>query len=122
MSLELNINSLVDETVEKTVRLRERWKELSTLLVAINKPFLLDMQTNIDFSGHTYDFDDFLILMFEFTQLTTIFYQNTDAHIDFQYFCTLHTNKLIQLCLDGRLNYVDEIIFFKNQLLWITKL
>lgn len=116
MNLELNITNLIDDTAEKTNRLQRRWQELSSLIVTIHKPFLSGQQRSINYCGHCYNFDEFLVLMFEFTQLTSIFYQNQEVHRNLETFCTMYTNDLVKLCLAGRLNYVDEIVVFKKQL------
>jgi hypothetical protein len=117
MSLELNISNLIDETVEKTARLERRWRYLSFILSILYEPMVLNNQKEFFFSGHCYDFDDFIILMFEFTQLTKIFYRNQESKKELDNFCTLYSDRLMMLCVNNRLNHIEDIIVFRNQLL-----
>lgn len=116
MSLELNISNLIDETVETTLRLEQRWKYLSSILSILYAPMVLDNKKYFCLSGYRYDFDDFIILMFEFTQLTKIFYVNQESEKELDIFCALHSDRLLTLCINNRLNHIEDIIVFRHKL------
>lgn len=117
MTPELWLKMLLKETVEKTNRYHHRMKTLVTILEVIYTPLSLAPNTKVRTQHQEYDFDDLLILMFEFVQLMTTFKCHHEEEQCLNAFLTCHSARLTNLCLTGRLNYISEIVEFRRCLL-----
>ncbi len=114
MNFENQINSLVLDTTSKTAAFSER---MHTIVGILNRVFLslnLKPECPVKIDGFEYDFDDLLILTFELAQLIAIFNKSNGSEKELIDFLTCHCPRLVALCIDGRLNYIHDIIKFKK--------
>jgi hypothetical protein len=114
MDFESSINTLVTDTVSKTKDLKNRMHSIVAILNSGYNSIIAHPDSQFQVDGKDYDFDDVLILIFEFVQLSTIFKEfkgNEDILLDF---LTAHSPRLIELCIQGKLNYINEIIEFRR--------
>ena len=110
------VNEVINDASSDTTRFIFRWREVSLILVHVYESFVFENEDFVFFSGVRYCFDDFLVLMFEFVQLNKIFYNVLEENEKLEEFCSLHCQRLMQLCISGRLSYIDEIIIFRKQI------
>ncbi len=114
MKLEDSINLMVMETVSKTDRLHQRMRDVLVILNVIHAPLTSSPDSKVSTDEGEYDFDDLLVLIFELVQLMATFLRFNKAQQSLNDFLSFHSSRLTALCLEGRLNYTNEVIEFKN--------
>jgi hypothetical protein len=113
-SLETVVNELVATTKASTEQYFDRLTELAALLNKIHHPLTQNPQQVVWIQHVSYNFDDLLILMFEFVQLAKAFQQFAFAEPTLSDFLGFHALRLSQLLRDGKLAHLSQTIEFKN--------
>lgn len=114
MKPEDSLKLMVMETASKTDCLYKRLRELVVILNVIYSPLISRPELKVTTVEGEYDFDDLLILIFELVQIMATFQCFNEAEKSLREFLTLHSSRLVDLCLEGRLNYINELIEFKR--------
>ena len=113
--MEESIKVILNQTILKSLRYNTRIQELVAILNIVYDPLTSDSNSKISVDNVEYGFDELLMLIFELVQLISIFETFKEAETSLRTFLTLHSDRLVCLCLAGKLSHLSEIIEFKKE-------
>lgn len=113
-SLETVVRDLVAATQASTAQYFNRLTVVAKLLNQIHQPLTQNPQLVVWVEHQPYNFDDLLILMFEFVQLAKAFQLFAFAEPALSDFLGFHAVRLSELLRDGKLAHLSQTIEFKK--------
>lgn len=110
----LRVDRLIESTLEVSFSYHLRMIELAQLLNTIFIPLVENKNSTITNMDQSYNFDDLLVLLFEFTQILGLLNRESIGATEILNLLSFHRKRIIELVQAGKFDHLNQLIQYRD--------